>query len=96
MICFHIQFDTRQNKLNIVICSSHEVSLISESTDVGITDSVFVGVVLLARLTEGASVYGFGRDFPHGWDLFCAVSMCILTSPGFFIVVCCVIDIAVP
>ena len=28
----------------------------------GITDSVFVGVVLLARETEGASVYGFGRD----------------------------------
>ena len=52
----------------------------------GITDSVFVGVVLLARETEGASVYGFGRDlrdFPYGWDLFCAVSMCILTSPAF-------------
>ena len=60
--------------------------MIFESTEMGITDSVFVGVVLLAGETEGASVYGFGRDlrdFPHGWDLFCAVSMCILTSPAF-------------
>ena len=51
-----------------------------------ITDSVFVEVVLLARETEGASVYGFGRDlrdFPYGWDLFGAVAMCILTSPAF-------------
>ena len=58
----------------------------------GITDTVFVGVVLLARKTEGASVYGFGgnlRDFPYGWDLFCAVSMCILTSPRFYSSVLC-------
>ena len=52
----------------------------------GNTDSVFVRVVLLARETEGASVYDFDRDlmdFPYGRDLFGAVSMCILTSPAF-------------
>ena len=45
MICFHIQFDSRQKKLNIVIFSSHVVSLISESIEMDITDLVFVGVV---------------------------------------------------
>ena len=67
--------------------------------NLGITDLVFVGVVLLVRETGGTSVYDFGRDlrdFPFGWDLFCAVSMYILTTPVFLSVVCCVIDIAVP
>ena len=44
-------------------------------------------------------VYDFGRDLrdsPFGWDLLCAVSTCILTTPLFSLVVCCVIDIAVP
>ena len=67
--------------------------------NLGITDLVFVGVVLLVKETGGTSVYDFGRDlldFPFGWDLFCAVSMYILTTPAFSLVVCCVIDIAVP
>ena len=60
----------------------------------GIRDLVFGGVVLLVRETGGTSVYDFGRDlrnFPYGWDLFWAVSMCILTTPAFLLV----IDIAV-
>ena len=31
------------------------------------------------------------RDFPLGWDLLCAVSMCILTTPTFSLVGCCMI-----
>ena len=49
----------------------------------GITNSVFDGVVLLVRETGGISVHVFDRDlgdFPFGWDLFCAVSMCILSQ----------------
>ena len=44
-------------------------------------------------------VYDFDRDLRDshfGWDLLCAVSMCIITTLAFSLVVCCVIDKAVP
>ena len=49
MICFHIQLDSRQQKLNIVIFSSHGVLFFSESTEMDITDPVFVGLIVSKR-----------------------------------------------
>ena len=46
MICFHIQFDSRQQRLNIVIFSGHGVLFFSESTEMDITDPVFVGFIV--------------------------------------------------